>query len=267
MPETMPTDESVSGAQQISRVAIKLPPFWDKEADLWFINIEAQFILSNITQDSTKYYAVVSALNSEILSYVSDIVRNPPSTNMYTTLKDRLIAEFADSEQKRVKDLLLHAVLGDDKPSHLLRKMRQLANDKVGEEFLKTLWIQRLPKETQAILSVSDGSLDKLAQMADKIIELAAPQVAETQKYSDHAKSNPMILDLQAQVAALTEQVGRLSRFSHRTENKPRDNSSRRRHRSQTPKRRNESLCWYHATFASKAKRCRSPCNFGSEEN
>ncbi|XP_023236255.1 uncharacterized protein LOC111635512 [Centruroides sculpturatus] len=163
---------------EISRVALKHPQFWDKEADLWFINIEAQFKLAYISQDTTKYYAVVSALNSEVLAYVSDIVRNPPRENLYQTLKDRLIAEFSDSEQKRVKDLLSNAVLGDDKPSHLLRKMRQLASNKVGEEFLRTLWIQRLPKETQAILSVSDGDLDKLAQMADKILELTPLQIA-----------------------------------------------------------------------------------------
>ncbi|GBN10942.1 hypothetical protein AVEN_98928-1 [Araneus ventricosus] len=90
-------DWNESAAQQIRRVAVKFPPFWDKEADLGFINIEAQFILYGITQDSTKYYAVVSALNSEVLSYVSDIVKNPPTNNLYQTLKDRLIAEFSDS--------------------------------------------------------------------------------------------------------------------------------------------------------------------------
>ncbi|GBN10944.1 hypothetical protein AVEN_191874-1 [Araneus ventricosus] len=85
--------------------------------------------------------------------------------------------------------------------------MRQLANDKVGEEFLKTLWIQRLPKETQANVSVSDVSLDKLAQMADKIIDLSAPQVEETQK-PDRGRENLSVFDLQAQVGSLTEQFG-----------------------------------------------------------
>ncbi|GBM73897.1 hypothetical protein AVEN_40157-1 [Araneus ventricosus] len=256
-----------SAAQQISRVAVKFLPFWDKEADLWFINIEAQFIWNGITQDFTKYYAVVSALNSEVLSYVSDIVKNPPTTDLYQTLKTRLIAEFADSEQKRVKDLLLHAVLGNEKPSHLLRKMRQLVNDKVSEEFLKTLWIQRLLKETQAILSVSDGSLDKLAQMADKIIDLSAAQVEETQRHPDRGTEQPSVLDLQAQVTALTEQVNRLSRLSYQTDGNIRDKSMHKRRRSQTPGRRNDSLCWYHRTFADKAKHCRSPCSYARSEN
>lgn len=58
------------------------------------------------------YYAVVSALNSEVLSYVSDSVKNPPNTDLYLSLKKRLVVEFADSEQKRVKDFLMDTVLG-----------------------------------------------------------------------------------------------------------------------------------------------------------
>lgn len=263
----MPPPDTPESTQQINRVAVKFPPFWDKEADLWFINIEAQFVLNNISQDQTKYYAVVSALNSEALSYVSDIVKNPPTSNLYKTLKERLIAEFSDSEQKRVKDLLLNTVLGDEKPSHLLRKMRQLAQDKVGEEFLKTLWIQRLPKETQAILSVSDGDLDKLAQMGDKIIEVSIPQVAAMQGQPDHDRNKFDVSELRTEIAELTEQVKHLSRSQQFRDDRSREHSVHRRHRSQTPRRVKEGLCWYHATFASKAKRCRSPCNFASAEN
>lgn len=266
----MTTQNQNNSAGEINRVALKLPPFWDKEADLWFINIEAQFVLANITQDTTKYYAVISALNSEVLSYVSDIVKNPPAEGLYQTLKDRLIAEFSDSEQKRVKDLLSNAVLGDDKPSHLLRKMRQLANNKVDNEFLKTLWIQRLPKETQAILSVSDGNLDKLAQMADKIMDVVPHQVAETTRvHPVQTTENADIQALQAQIALLTEKVEHLARGRDR---RPRDNrfrrhSSRSRGRSQTPRRRQTGNCWYHDKFAEKANKCTPPCNFNQSEN
>ncbi|XP_023217551.1 uncharacterized protein LOC111619955 [Centruroides sculpturatus] len=255
---------------EISRVALKLPQFWDKEADLWFINIEAQFKLADISQDTTKYYAVVSALNSEVLAYVSDIVKNPPRENLYQTLKDRLIAEFSDSEQKRVKDLLSNAVLGDDKPSHLLRKMRQLASNKVGEEFLRTLWIQRLPKETQAILSVSDGDLDKLAQMADKILELTPLQIAETNLAKNENNTHAAIMKLQTQVAELTEQVNRLARPSDRQSRDYRHprNRSRNRRRSQTPVRfQAKDLCWYHAKFGAQANKCKAPCKFRVQGN
>lgn len=260
---------SLNNEGEINRVALKLPPFWDKEADLWFINIEAQFKLANITLDSTKYYAVVSALNSEVLSYVSDVVKNPPTDNLYGTLKQRLKDEFSDSEQKRVKDLLSNAILGDDKPSHLLRKMRQLANEKVGEEFLKTLWIQRLPTEIQAILSISDGDLDKLAKMADKIIDITPQHVAETQfQPRNNYDGENAIRQLQAQVAELTEQIGRLSRANERPSGRSFSrNHSRHRRRSQTPHRQLRDVCWYHTKFGDDANKCKPPCNFGKQGN
>lgn len=100
---------------QVNRVGLKLPPFWDKHAVLWFASIEAQFVVSGITQDETKFYCVISALTSDILSYVSDIVLTPPATDKYQTLKSRLITEFSDSEQRRIKAVLSELTLGDDK--------------------------------------------------------------------------------------------------------------------------------------------------------
>lgn len=245
----------------VCNVAVKLPPFWDKQCELWFINIEAQFILARITQEITKYYAVVSALNSEVLSYVSDFVKNPPESDRYTKLKKRLISAFSDSEQKRVKDLLSNITLGDDRPSHLLRKMRQLADEKVNEEFLKTLWIQRLPLETQAILSVSEGDLDKLAQMADKILEISPNQVAAT-----HCSQDDRLAKLEAQILALSEKMDNLNKSWNRPS---RDEYSRHsRRRSKTPARKvKKEYCYYHTKFGERAHKCIPPCKFDDSKN
>ncbi|XP_023235378.1 uncharacterized protein LOC111634772 [Centruroides sculpturatus] len=193
---------------EVNRVALKLPPFWDKTPELWFANIEAQFAISGITKDSTKYYSVVSALNSDVLNYVSDIVLNPPAENRYNTLKARLLADFSDSEQRRIKALLSDIALGDEKPSHVLRKMRQLANNKLGEDFLKTLWLQRLPQQTQAILAASDDGLENLAIMADKIGEVTHANVDEVQKGPDNTQAQ--LSELQAQIESLSQRIERL---------------------------------------------------------
>jgi len=39
----------------VNRVAIKIPPFWADEPELWFAQLEGQFALGGITQDATKY--------------------------------------------------------------------------------------------------------------------------------------------------------------------------------------------------------------------
>lgn len=255
---------SDSERTEVSKVGLKLPPFWDKHPDLWFANIEAQFNVSKITQDATQYYSVISALNSDVLHYVSDIVLQPPANDKYNALKTRLIADFSDSEQRRMKAVLSELTLGDDKPSHLLRKMKQLAGKTVGEDFLKTLWLQRLPAQVQTILSVSEDNLDKLAQMADKIHETAGIQVDEIHNSSKNSFTE--LSELRTQIAELSKQVERLSRSRDR-QGGNRNNRSFSRRRQFRSSSKEPRACWYHRKFGEDAKRCKSPCNFKLQGN
>ena len=74
--------------------------------------------------------------------------------------------------------------LGDRKPTQLLRRMQQLLVDKAGlmeSSFLRELFLQRLPPNVRMVLaSVHDNSADlqKLAQLADKVTEVANPTVS-----------------------------------------------------------------------------------------
>ena len=49
----------------ITRVGIRVPPFWPEKPAVWFAQFEGQFALSNITQDSTKFYYVISQLENK----------------------------------------------------------------------------------------------------------------------------------------------------------------------------------------------------------
>ncbi|XP_075170218.1 uncharacterized protein LOC142242515 [Haematobia irritans] len=131
--------------------------------------MESQFINAGISQDSTKYHTLVGSIESNILNAVSHIIENPPERDLYNSLKNALLAEFQDSEEKRLQKLMENVDLGDRKPSAMLRDMRQLASGKVSEEMLRSLWFQRLPATIKAVLSVSTDNLDKLSVMADKI--------------------------------------------------------------------------------------------------
>ena len=79
----------------------------------------SNFQLSEITNDITKYYNIVTAIDPETLTAVSNILLNPPEQNKYNTLKSRTIQEFSDSEYQQIFKLLSELELGDDKPSHL----------------------------------------------------------------------------------------------------------------------------------------------------
>lgn len=259
----MTDEKEQSSATEVSRVAVKVPQFWKENPIIWFSQVESQFITSGITQDSTKYHTIVASIETDVLAQVSDIITSPPATEMYDTLKNRLVEIFTDSEERRLKKLLQDIDLGDKRPSILLRQMQDLAGNRVGENLLKSLWLQRLPTQMQAILTTSSDDLSKLAVMADKIADVtylsdinaisAKPEVTEVRELK------ATISDLQSQISELTNKFEKFShlhrgRSNSRSRNKPRERSRSR-----------GKFCWYHFRFRERATRCRSPCSFKSE--
>lgn len=276
---TINGDVNNSSSNDIETAAaksFKAPAFWKTNPELWFKQVESQFYTLRITSDARKFHFIVAAMESEILAQVSDIVLNPPDIFMYETLKKRLIERFSQSEQFRLKKLLTEIELGDQKPSHLLSDMKELANGKVSDDLLKTLWVQRLPTQVRAILSVSSDSLSNLASMADKIIEVAEikndfSQISTAENMGlSRAKSaeNEQINVLQTQIASLTRKVEEMGRARSQSRGRKFDRISR--NASKSPSYRSTSqprfeFCWYHHKFGSRATKCREPCNFKSD--
>lgn len=133
MPDTVLTmpEEPVN----VSRVSVKIPPFWRKNPDAWFRQIEASFRNAGITTDQTKFDHVIANLDTTIMDEIDDFFHPEPTEKKYEALKARLIKESTGSETERVTKLLKHVELGDRKPSAMLREMRQLA----GNNFLPIL--------------------------------------------------------------------------------------------------------------------------------
>lgn len=271
---TSTSNPELNNQAEISKVSVRAPPFWRANPALWFCQLEAQFEINRITSDKSRYYAVVAAIESTVLHQVSDLVLNPPQNNLYAGLKARLLDVFAESEQSRLKKLLGELELRDQKPSYLLREMKNLAGQSISAEILKTLWLQRLPTSIQAILAVSSEDLDHLTVMADKIFETSAG--SEIHKINTKPNDNT---SLESQVANLTRQISEMrSEFSrHGTNN--RNSSNRSRSRSKTPhnnSQRNQSkhalssntkLCWYHHKWGNKAKICAGHCDFEANQS
>ncbi|GFU70911.1 hypothetical protein TNCV_215921 [Trichonephila clavipes] len=50
--------------------------------------------------------------------------------------------------------------------------MKELANGQLQDDFLQSLWLQRMPPHIQTVLSASSEPLGKLAIIADKVLRL-----------------------------------------------------------------------------------------------
>ncbi|GBN28885.1 hypothetical protein AVEN_174990-1 [Araneus ventricosus] len=134
------SDTKPSVSAEIARVAFRTPPLWRNNVELWFSQIESQFLISGISQEKTKSQHLIANLEEDILSYVSDLVGCRPNDNPYTQLKNRLITQLADSESVRLRNLLSDMHLGDKKPSRLLNEMQDLSLGKTEEYVTRMFW-------------------------------------------------------------------------------------------------------------------------------
>ncbi|XP_025264176.1 uncharacterized protein LOC112637821 [Camponotus floridanus] len=157
----MPKKEStilVEDDETVNRVAVRIPPFWSEDPELWFAQLEEQFMLGAITDDDVKYGYVLSKLEPRQAREIKDVITNPPSSNKYPAIKHALIQRLTDSQEQRIRQLLEREELGDRKPSQFLRHLSTLAGTTVSDDLLRTLWLGRLPPQTSSASSSSNNS-------------------------------------------------------------------------------------------------------------
>ncbi|KAM7285301.1 uncharacterized protein ISCGN_032253 [Ixodes scapularis] len=180
----MATDEATPLDITVVRT-LRLPQFWTADPQLWFAQVESQFTTSHITSQAQRFHHVVAALPPETAVDIRDIILEPPTTNPYDTLKAELIKRTSASEHQRLQQLLTSEELGDRTPSQLLRRLQQLLGERAATfdpALLRELFLQRLPNNVRMVLTSASGlALVQLAQLADTVMEVAAPQVAAPQ--------------------------------------------------------------------------------------
>ena len=198
---------------------------------------------------------------------VRDLILHPPAEQPYDKIKEQLIRRTATSKQRRLQQLFTAEELGDRKPTQLLRRMQQLLGDHADtadNSFLRELFLQRLPANVRMVpASTPDTSKkDKLAEMADKIMEVATPAVSSV--------ATP--IGISTEVEQLRVELSRLgklvSSLAHRSRSSSRPSSDSRSSRcSPTPTPRSNSsnlstpsLCWYQAKYGEQARKCKQPC-------
>ena len=210
---------------------------------------------------------MISSLSPEFAMEVRDLLLKPPTDNPYATLKAELIKRTAASEQRKLQQLISGEELGDRKPTQLLRRMQQLLGDKLGTSadantFVRELFLQRLPPNVRMVLASADATMDlnKLADMADKVMEVATPTVSAI---TDTRADSSEVKQLREEVARLADLVASLSTRSRRR-------STSRPRRTQSPAPSNppptDSLCWYHTKYGEAARKCKDPCGWGNAQ-
>ncbi|XP_015184967.1 PREDICTED: uncharacterized protein LOC107070923, partial [Polistes dominula] len=253
-------------------VNLQLPQFNHKSLDLWFAIAKADFGANRITSDAQKYVQLLKALPYQIAEQLQDILQK----------------------------LLNERVVGDKRPSQLLREMRVLAQDSVQEDVLHQLWTERLPPKIRPLLIISENlGLNELAVMADRLVDnldllpVMAVHGADTTGHDKHSGSittpqterqlleiNTALKDcqnclanlqvsqqlIQKQLYEMQSQQQQQQQNINQLQNSLRyENRARSRRRSLAPNR--NGTCYYHTKWGNDAHRCTLPCNFKSSAN
>ncbi|CAB0032309.1 unnamed protein product [Trichogramma brassicae] len=177
-----PLFQAMARAPAVNAVGnCRLPAFWRSDPDLWFLQVEAQFNIHQVTSDSTRFNMILTVLDPETISEVSDIIRAPPAQDRYTTLKDAIVARLTDSPDTQLHKLLGTIELGDKKPSQLLLQMRTLAGARASNDILRVRWLDLLPDSTRRLLTIiKNQTIDELAAVADEL-HAVGPSVMATE--------------------------------------------------------------------------------------
>lgn len=214
----------------------------------------------------------MASLSPEYATEVRDLILALPADTPYNTLKTQLIQHTAASEQRRLQQLFQSEDLGDRKPTHLLRRMQQLLGDKAGtldSSVLRELYLQRMPANVRMVLASSPdtSTVDNLAQLADKIVEVATPSVSAmsaTHLSDEFERLRAEVTGLQkvVETLSLTATARERSRSRSKGPMYPRGRSPSPRPPPASDSDPDHRLCWYHRRFGDQARKCIEPCSF-----
>ncbi|XP_034945575.1 uncharacterized protein [Chelonus insularis] len=208
----------------------ELPAFNKEDLDFWFLMVESDFRAAKITDDDIKFNDIMRALDRTTARQLSDVLRDPPAENKYEYLKKVILDRFKNTRQAELHKLLEEMVLGDKRPSELLREMKNLAKDSLSDEVLHELWLKRLPQKIAPLLEISDTiTLNALAEIADRVmLRMKEPTIMAT----SHVRKPSDSLELTSIKETVNELKRALTSVLQELEDMRAERRSRSRHRS-----------------------------------
>ncbi|XP_016842818.1 uncharacterized protein LOC107981416 [Nasonia vitripennis] len=265
--DLIPTHTDASRPHSDAFLAQKINPgpFWTHNPEGWFVGLEINFEVLNITDDKLKFATLWRSLSRDVALRIDSTIRNLPLEGRYEVVKQALLKEFSDTIEQRLDKLFERSALGSKKPSDLLKEMYIHAGPNIDKDGVRSYWRKLLPKDVQfAIASLTDLPDDKLFELADRIhhIHNSVPDQRLNAVETDRSISSVDLQDLNKRLASLEKSL-RESRNSSRSNN----NSNRSRSKSRNTKSRKSAsgLCFAHSKYPDNPTSCRNWCSKNAE--
>lgn len=130
IPPVVPPAEPIETLNgRIMYARLPMPTVTNTNIEAWFTSMEYWFDASGITADRQRFSTILAAIDPNVLAQLTDVLREQPEIGKYDFIKRKLIAHFADSEQRKLNRLLSEMPLGDKRPSELFHEMKRVAGN------------------------------------------------------------------------------------------------------------------------------------------
>ena len=140
-------DPAAAAAAAVQAVSLKLPTFLASRPDVWFQQTEAQFALRHITDSTTQYYYLLTALDPVVAERMAGDVALTPGDDKYAYLKQKLMEVYGLTDDQKADRLLDLSGIGDWKPSQLCAHIQSLT---VGQDvLLRRIFLRQLPEDVR----------------------------------------------------------------------------------------------------------------------
>ena len=270
---------AVAAVAPVAAVSIKLPVWWPESAALWFAQAEAQFELRHITDQRTKYFHVMSALDNSTVSRLEDLVLNPPA-DAYDALKERLIACFVLSSYQRMERLFSMSGLGDRRPSALMDELLSLSSGlEIGKDVVKYLFLSKMSEPVRTAMIAYDFSNTRAAaQRADQVwsVQSKHSNVCQVSPEADplppppspsHFSTQPTLQSVSATPSTFQSNSATPRNVNVKKRQNSRNwNSNSVRPGASNPRSWEEGLCSCHRKYGHDAFRCVQPCSWPARQ-
>ena len=238
-----------------NHLAVKLPEFWPEDVNIWFTQCDAQFRISKITAEQTKFDYVIQKLDRETVKRIRDLIASPPENEPYTAMKERLLACFKKSQYEELQAFHDVSPLGDRRPTELmddlLTSIPSISHSGEALPFIIFAFLHRLPEQLRSLVAAIEvkDDLRLLAEQSDRLWTAAGgPTVSHAYRsLPDDAEA-----DDGGEPVVQAVRQGRGRRGGWRGGQNYQKNFSGRHA---------VHLCYSHYTFGKDADRCKGVCN------
>lgn len=226
-----PAIQAAQSDAHINRIAVRPAPFYRKAPDVWFRQLESQFILAGVTSAATKFHYALASLPEDI---ACDITVTGDS---YDALKTAVIEMLRANRHQRIEEALAAVELGDRRPTQLVSDIRRRFSEvglQVDDSIVKSRLLMALPSNIRsALVGHESASLDNFAKIADSMLAVASPSTP----FNTVARVNAM----PSTKASSSTPVSRLPRHARQSKQK---------------------VCNGHIYYGTEARTCRPWCQW-----